>query len=184
MIKNLCAELEHEKQEHVNYKDAYNVEVQKMKMEKEYIKSGSAVDATMAKTRNDYLINLRDITGHYSGAVCVIAKEIKKIRWASNRIIKHPDIAKNIVTDIIECAKKLDVLVPHFEKFISRFDQGDDIRAALRGYFQRKDALMKAINKTIFLQEFSQYKKKVDEPKNLGSRLLAENQGNLFCGFG
>jgi hypothetical protein len=181
MIKNLCAELEDEKQEHVNYKDAYNVEIQKMKMEKEYIKSGSAVDATMAKTRNDYLTNLRDITGHYSAAVCVIAMEIKKIRWASNRIIKHPDIAKNIVTDIIECAKKLDVLVPHFEKFISRFDQGDDIRAALRGYFQRKDALMKAINKTIFLQEFSQYKKKIDEPKNPG-RLLAGDQGKFFCG--
>lgn len=158
MIKELSDELNVKTREYETARDDYKRKQQQLKMEKEYGKSTGQNDRELMHTRNVYLNNQNQVTEHYYSAVLLIAKEVKNIRFNSNRIIKNPDIANNIITDVIDSAKKLEVLVPHFEKFMKRFDQGDDIRITLKSYIDRKDKLMANVNKTLFLKEFQSFK--------------------------
>ena len=75
-------------------------------------------------------------------------KSVKNIKFTCHRIIKNPDIAKQIVTDIIHSSKDLEEIIPQFEKFVKKFDQGDEIRTTLRNYAYRKEQLIKAVDKT------------------------------------
>ena len=109
MIKELSEGLTAKREEYEVAKNDYLRKKEELKNEKEYTKSSGGNDREMISTRNIYLGNLNQITSHYYNTILVIAKEVANIRFCSNRIIKTPDIAKNIITDVIESAKNVEV---------------------------------------------------------------------------
>lgn len=135
-------------------------------MDKEHIKGTSTTDKDMLHTRNVYLSNINSVTEHYYHAAQKIEKEVKNLKFNCNKIIKNPEIAKTVVTDIIHSSQRLETLVPQFEKFVSRFDQGDDIRQTLRSYKFKKEKLIEAVNKTQFMKEFARFQVDKSKTKN------------------
>lgn len=168
MIANLGQQLKLKIKEQEDKMHEYEIFYQKKKDKGDMLGDLATVENNMSKVSESYRTNLREITDQYSKSILVIKSEIQELKFASNRIIKAPDLAKNTVSLILESVGKLEPLIPHFEKFIKKVDKGEVIRDMVRGYFERKDVLIKEINKRIFLMEFKKYRPNVKQTTTIG----------------
>jgi hypothetical protein len=59
--------------------------------------------------------------------------------------------------------QKLDEIILIFEKFMKKYDKGDDLNDIIISYYNGKTSVIEAINRNIYFEEFRDFEKLMKE---------------------